>query len=810
MSDLDELDDQPETADLRAEGVAASRTPRTLLSGIALFAPTAYAAAVVMRDSPHAMATRVAIGALAIGLVARVSSALDDLAGEPRAHGRVALASGMVAATLAAGLPLHRAETPMLARLAIVAAAAVSVASAVRSAASLAGLGGIGALPTEPIARIARRMSLSWLIAGATVVISLLPMAHGLVSLAITVRIPLVATIAAATILQLVAAGRRRRHELGARERHELLLGAATLAIPGSILIATGLEPFSMRPRVEALVVIPALAIAAAVLFAHVVADPVRAATRVGRAWVVLTATSVAGFAVLLASSSISTALALGVVIGLCTDFLSRVLGVEGPRVIAVRESVKRARDAATTNDPNEVARGVLASLRVLSGPPTVDGKSTPRMLLFSPLREVVLDAAGEPRTRDPVPHAEPIPDPDAPSPVSRVVPAELLRLAAEEPLGVVRTSVLRALEVRRPDLRPALRFCEQREIAAVVSVVVDGELDGVLMLPESSEARDLGLPAVRALRTISRLCATRLSLEAALARASARAQRAELRAREIEHVVERAHHREDRLANAVAAAARPLERGVAIAGYAPASRALMSELDALARSQSHLIMVHRPGTDPVPWVARLHRESGRAGALYVVDAGRQDGADPRTWNDPVLSPIELARDGTLCVLSSHALPRDAQKRLLGALSFREGPGADPSPVDVRVVFAVASVDPEHDALDRMRAALDEALLAHLREIPVRIVPLARRTEDLHAIALDRLAALGIALRGEPLGIAPEAVAILVEHAWTGDDLELDDVLLRAAVRAGGRRVEASDLRGVLSPTDPDGSNAPA
>ncbi len=800
MNDLDELDDQPETADLRAEGVAASRSPRTLLSGIALFAPTAYAAAVVLRDSPHATAVRVAIGALAIGLVARVSSALDDLSRDARAPGRIALASGMVGATLASGLPLHHPETPLLARIAVVAASALAVASAIRSAASIAGLGGIGALPTEPIVRNARRVAAAWIAVGGTVVTSLLPLTHGLVSLAIFIRIPLVATITAATVLHLVASGRRRRHELGARERHELLLGAATLALPGTIMIATGLTPFSSRPRIEMLVVIPALAIAAAVLFTQVVADPVRAATRVGRAWVVLTATSVAGFAVLLASpSSIAVALALGVAIGLATDFLSRVLGVEGPRVLGVRDAVKRAREAATTSDPNEVARGVLASLRILAGPPALDGKSAPRMLLFSPLREVVLDAAGEPRTRDPVPHAEPIPDPDAPSPVSRVVPPELLALAASEPLGVVRTSVLRALEVRRPDLRPALRFCEQRDVAAVVSVVVDGELDGVLMLPSSSDPRDLGLAAVRALRTISRLCATRLSLEAALARATARAQRAELRAREIEHVVERAHHREDRLANAVAAAARPFERGVAIAGYAPASRALEAELEALSRAQNHLMIVHRPGTDPVPWIARLHRESGRSGALHVVDAGRHEGADPRTWNDPVLSPIELARDGTLCVLSAHALPRDAQKRILSALSFREGPGSDPSPVDVRVVFAIASTDPEHDPLDRVREALDAALLAHVREIPLRIVPLARRTEDLHAIALDRLAALGIALHGEPFGIAPEAVALLVEHPWTGDDLELDDVLVRAAVHARGRRVEASDLRTVLS-----------
>ena len=128
-----------------------------------------------------------------------------------------------------------------------------------------------------------------------------------------------------------------------------------------------------------------------------------------------------------------------------------------------------------------------------------------------------------------------------------------------------------------------------------------------------------------------------------------------------------------------------------------------------------------------------------------------------------------------------------------------------------KVVLAVATPDPEHETLDRL-AGLDPALTAHLRAAPLRILPLARRTEDLHAIALDRLAAVGIALGREPFGLSPEAALLLVEHDWTGDDLELDDVLCRAAlelVRAGqplearGPRIEASVLRAVIHPTAP-------
>ncbi|MBI2390795.1 MAG: hypothetical protein HYV09_14490 [Deltaproteobacteria bacterium] len=779
----DEPDD-PDIADLRAEGVAAARSPRTLLGAIALFAPTAYAAAVVLRDAPHPPWLRVAIGAAALFAVARVSSALEDLSSAAREPGRWTLASAAVAAVLAAGHP--DGGSPLL-RVSIVLASAIAAAAAVRCAAAIPGLGGVGAADTAPVRRAARVAMAAWLCTGAAVATSLMPASGEALRLA---RMPLIAVVVAGTVVQLLAAGRRRRHDLGARERHELLLGGGALALPFAFVAATGLRPLSAWPRVESLLIVPALALAAAVLAAQVVADPVRATVRVARAWVVLTASSVAVFAVLLAApSSITLALGLGVVIGLSVD--------------------ARARDAATTSDPNEVARGVLAAVRTLAGPPlTAEKPAAPRLLLFSPLREVVLDAAGEPRTRDPVPHAEPVPDPDAPSRISRVVPPELLQLVVAEPLGVVRTAVLRAREVRRPDLRSALRFCESRDAAAVVSVVVDGELDGLLLVPESEGLPELGLSEVRALRTIARLCATRLSLEAALARAAARAQRAESRARELEHVVERAHHDNARLVASIAAAARPFERDAVVSGYAPASRALLGDIDALAPATSHLVFVHRPGTDPVPWMARLHQRSGRTGALHVVDAGRRDGADAARWADPRSSPIELARGGTLCVLAANALPREAQRRLVSALSFREGPGPDPTPVDLRLLLAATSADPEHDTLTAQLDALDPALRAHLRDVPLRLLPLARRVEDLHATTLDRLAALGTALVGEPLGVAPEALALLVEHGWPGDDLELDDVLARAALAAtesGATRVEARVIAELLAPTDRGG-----
>ncbi len=809
--------------DLRAEGVAVTRSPRTLLGSVALFAPTAYAAAVVMRDSPHPLWVRAGIGVSALVVLARITPPLDELGADARVPAKTAVASAAVAATLTAGIPLHqvaasRSASSVSLVIAVVLAGALAAASAVRAGVSLSGLGGIGLTPRGQIATSAARVSAAWIAVSVIAVFAALPQEFLLAQVA--APFALVGAVAL-TIGHAVSSGRRRRLELGARERHELMLASTTLALPVAILAATGLDPLHsasvMGALLPTLIAATGISLAVGVLVAHRVEDPVRTQANVGNAWLLLTIAFVGATSTALAPErSRVIAFGFGLLLGVFAPRIARAIGIEGAHAAALRKAIGKARDASGAGDPSEVARGVLGAMRTIAGEPApreLGRLPAPRCILFSPLKEIILDAAGEPRTRDPLPSVEAVPDPDAPSAVSRVVPAELLRLLVEEPLGVVRTEVLDALRVRRPDLRAALRFCEDRDAAAVVGLLVDGELDGILVLPEGANVSalghgsarggairgSLGLRECRALRVIARLCAMRLSLEAALARAAARAHRAELRAREVEVVLDRAHDRESRLSAAVAATARPLQaRGAG--GYAPAARALLAEIDALAPSRHHLVITHRPGSDPAPWMARLHaRSSSARGPLHIADATR----DPKAWGDPDASPIELARGGTLLITSAASLPREAQRRLVSALSFREGPGRDPTPVELRVVLALPTDDPDGDDLSRLRDALDAALFGHLREAPLRVPPLARRIEDLHALALDRLASLGEALRSAPLGLAPAALAVLIEHPWPGDDLELEAALAGAAQRARGVRVEREDVLAVLSRPDP-------
>jgi hypothetical protein len=782
--------EEEEAPDLRAEGMSVARSPRTLFSALSLFAPTAYAGAVVLRDSPHPFWARVLLGVSGLVAVARLAPRIDELAPEARRPGRLALVSATVAGILALGLPMDGKTTSGFAVSAIGAAASLAAGGALSCAAAIHGLGGLGATPRNVIAGEARKLSFAWFFVALVFALSRWPLAAPFAG---EIDAPAAALVIALSSVHLGLSARRRRHELGARERHELLLGTATLVLPAAVFATNGLS-LGSRPHAEWLPLLFGPPLAVAVLVAQLVADPVRASARVGRTWVLLTAAAVTTSALLFWDVSSMVAMVVGIAIGVVSQPLARKIGLEGEHEEALRTAIAKAREASATPDPNEVARGVLSALRILGGgsAPVGGRVASPRLLLFSPLREVLLDAAGEARMRDPMPTGESIPDPDAPSPLARVLPEGLLRMVAEEPLGVVRIEVLRSVEVRRPDVRAVLRWCDARDAAAIVAVVVDGELDGLLLFSSGPHTADLGLRHVRALRAIARMSAMRLSLEAALARASARAQRAEHRARDVEHVLDRTQDREQRLASGVAAAARPLAARVATIGYAPGSRALLAELDALAKTPANLAVVHRPGTDPVPWIARLHVESKRSGAFVVIDASRED---PAHWSDPVRSPIELARNGTLLVLAAASLPREAQKRLISALAFHEGPGADPSPVDVRVVLASGSRDPENAAL----ASIDPSLLAHVRPSPVRIAPLARRIEDLHALALDRLVAIAGSLGRPPLGLAPDALELLIEHSWPGDDVELESVLVLAATSAGDApRIERRHLESLL------------
>jgi DNA-binding NtrC family response regulator len=163
---------------------------------------------------------------------------------------------------------------------------------------------------------------------------------------------------------------------------------------------------------------------------------------------------------------------------------------------------------------------------------------------------------------------------------------------------------------------------------------------------------------------------------------------------------------------------------------------------------------------------------------LVIVDGADAGEQELSRWTDPAYSPLALAQSGTLFIDSAAALPDDTQQFLARALAERRSPGGGSVPLDLAIVVAVPAT------IDTLVAngRLSPSLADRFGDRAVPLPPLMARAEDLRTLVLDRLARLGLKLRGRPFGVDPSALARLIEHTWPGNDLELDDVMARATL----------------------------
>jgi DNA-binding NtrC family response regulator len=173
-----------------------------------------------------------------------------------------------------------------------------------------------------------------------------------------------------------------------------------------------------------------------------------------------------------------------------------------------------------------------------------------------------------------------------------------------------------------------------------------------------------------------------------------------------------------------------------------------------------------------------------------VVDAAGPDEQRPSTWHEPETSPLCLADGGTLFIASVSALALETQAFLAESLANRRSPAGHDAPLDLQLVVSVPTT------VDSLVASghLDPELADCLGDRAVPLPPLSARSDDLRALFLDRLARIGMRLKGRPIGLDPRALGRLVEHAWPGNELELDDVLTRAVAIVDGEVLTSAHL----------------
>jgi hypothetical protein len=584
---------------------------------------------------------------------------------------------------------------------------------------------------------------------------------------------------AAALIASCAVPLRRRRLEIAVVERAR---AARSLVIACGIvgLVVAVLGPG--RPEAVARVMLAVAASGVAAVALH--PDAVRA-SRVARRLVTLVtfggtvgllgATAVEGHAGDAWSATLLTACAtLGI-----GALVVRLEGFMRPGSGAWLDAFAVASDDAMLNpDPLDAIRAVLLALQSplgAGGPPA-------ELWTLAPPRALFVDAAGYAHERD------------------AALPPELLAIASAEPEGTLRSEVLDALEVRRPELRGAAAWMSDRRALVAVVIAGGGETEGLLVLPRGSRTDSLTLEEVRALKRVADRLAAVCRVGATEARMLARVQEATARGDAFEQSVERLRHERTLDAGRHALAAARLSRPATLGTYAAASRMALEAIERRAAISAPIAIVAPSGVDPIPYLARVHLGGARAAdPLVLVDATNATEHDVTRWVDPSVSPLALADRGLLVLLDGAALPLEVQRLIARACTEARAPWERADRLDVQL--ALTGVETPQALVDAGR--LDPSLAARLGDAldaPVLLPGLKDRPEDFRAILTDRLAREGLRAVGHPVGIEAAAYARLAEYPFAGEDAELSAIVVRLVGRCAGDTVKRADVDAVLDP----------
>lgn len=699
----------------------------------------------------------------------------DDVEPSARSALRAVLWGGTIWAMARTG-PVGRPELDAAANLGVGVAAVAALVALARIAAS-----GHMLAPNEPIAPIkgllgpppstrsldaAGLVTLLWGIAIA------LPLSRALFPSGASRIDPLASDYATTTagigsLLVLVAAAWRlrvlRRLELGVADR---AAGALALSLT-AFLVAVPAALLDVAPPDRVLPVALLLA-TGATTWTATTTEP----TSVSKALRGILAVMLLGAPVALlsgiaarqspefAGTIVLVGCALSVGVGLVARLVARPFGPEQSRWL---DAIELATQHALQPEPRVALQRALEALSKTSSMPG----NRPELWQVDPPEVLSVDMAGYIHTEN----AE--------------APPSIFSLANSEPERTLRAETLRVLQVRRPEVRPLLDWFDSRNAFSVTLVNEEEGTTGFILLPRGNRTAPMSLEEARAVRNLADRISALMAVASALSRSRLRelAARSELETTEGKRLeLERALDAEgDVNRRHVSMIAAPLV-GV---GYSPQSRMALDELGRLARRRLSenagcLLLSHPHGTDPLPWAAKLHLDGPRSGSRFVVvDAAQSVFHSAAAWSGDA-SPYVLALRGTLVVRDAAALPAAQQDDL--ALRAQSGD----------FLLVLTRLDPAE--ADAAHAELSPRLQRAASDAHVRVPSLAERAEELRPMLLERMAREGLRQRGEPLGVEPRVVALLLEHSWPGNERELDALVERLVRHAAGSVVTSADL----------------
>ena len=257
------------------------------------------------------------------------------------------------------------------------------------------------------------------------------------------------------------------------------------------------------------------------------------------------------------------------------------------------------------------------------------------------------------------------------------------------------------------------------------------------------------------------------------------------------------------------------------LVGVSKAMEELRALIARVAPTEVRVLVTGESGTGKELVASAIHRQSARAAKPFVCvnsaaipkdlveselfghERGAFTGATERR-----IGRFELADGGTLLLDEVGDLGPEAQAKLLRVLETgvieRLG-GEKPVTVDVRVIAATNK--------DLSRAThqgqFREDLLFRLNVLPVHILPLRERPEDIPPL-VQHFAARQVARLGRPVRCDAGAVQLLAAYAWPGNVRELANLVERLAILATGATITADDVARVVRrdgapPPSPEG-----
>jgi two-component system nitrogen regulation response regulator GlnG len=245
------------------------------------------------------------------------------------------------------------------------------------------------------------------------------------------------------------------------------------------------------------------------------------------------------------------------------------------------------------------------------------------------------------------------------------------------------------------------------------------------------------------------------------------------------------------------------------IIGNSPPMREIYKTIGKVAPSDVTVLIQGESGTGKELIARAIHFNSQRLGKPFVAincaaipkelleselfgfEKGAFTGATERK-----LGKFEQADKGSIFLDEIGDMPLDLQAKILRVLQEKEVSrtgGSQSIPVDVRIIAAT-----NQDLAEKVRKKeFREDLFYRLNVVPVQLVPLRERREDIPLLLDYFLAKSCTEMNTPPKQCSAEALELLCAHDWPGNVRELENSIKRAVILSSDPLLTPYDFQGL-------------